>query len=78
MVSIFGPRLRLQVEKILTVRLGKPHFWAELILGHLFFITVVDNLRRLSFGPTVGRLLSPFTGAIRDKHTGYTRDQVTR
>lgn len=57
---------------------GKPHFWAELIEGHLFFITVADNIRRLPLGPTLGRIVAPFTSAIRNKHTGYTRDQVTR
>ncbi|KAL8893363.1 MAG: hypothetical protein Q9192_005343 [Flavoplaca navasiana] len=55
---------------------GKPHFWAELILGHLFFITLADNIRRLPFGPAIGRLTAPLTGSIRKKHTGYTRKQV--
>lgn len=56
--------------------IGKPHFWSELIVGHLFFVTVADNIRRLRLGPLVGRLCSPFTGAIRNKHTNYTREQV--
>lgn len=58
--------------------LGKPHFWSELILEHLFFITVADNLRRFPLVPKLARLLFPCSSAIRNKHTGYTRDQVAR
>lgn len=55
---------------------GEPHFWQELILGHLFWITVADNLRRLPLVPSLARLIFPFTEGIRNKHTGYTRDMV--
>lgn len=65
-------------ETLLTGPSGEPHFWAELIVGHLFFITVADNLRRLWVGKALGKLLAPFTSTIRNKHTGYTRDQVAR
>lgn len=59
-------------------RSGKPHFWSELILGHLFFITVADNIRRFPCGPAFGKILAPLTGRIRNKHTGYTREKVAR
>ena len=78
MVSSPGQQCSLRVGTLLTVALGEPHFWAELIVGHLFFVTVADNLRRFSFGPTLGRMLLPFTSTIRNKHTGYTRAQVAR
>lgn len=57
---------------------GKPHFWSEMIVGHLFFITVADNIRRLPLGPTFGRLVAPLTSSIKDRHTGYTRDKVSQ
>jgi hypothetical protein len=49
-----------------------------LILEHLFFITVADNLRRFPLVPTLARLLFPSSVATQNKHTGYTRDQVAR
>lgn len=70
-------KLPVDVMKLIAA-IGKPHFWSELIVGHLFFITVADNIRRLHLGPLVGMLVAPFTGAIRNKHTNYTREQVTR
>ncbi|KAI0390650.1 cytochrome P450 [Xylariaceae sp. FL0594] len=56
----------------------KPHFWQELILGHLFYITVADNLRRLPFLPTIARFIMPFLSSIKAKHVGYTRDKVQK
>ena len=62
-----------------TAGIGKPHFWSELIVQHLFFITVLDNLSRFPFFVTLGRRILPWaTTAVRDKHTGYTRDKVEK
>lgn len=59
--------------------LGKPHFWSELIVSHLFFITVLDNLSRYPLFVTLGSLVLPWaTTAVRDKHSGYTRAQVRK
>ncbi|KAH0293761.1 putative cytochrome P450 [Aureobasidium namibiae CBS 147.97] len=57
---------------------GKPHFWSELIEEHLFFITVVDNLRRYPFFVTLGRWILPLTASLRDKHTGLSREKVAK
>ncbi|KAJ4011793.1 orf9b protein [Fusarium irregulare] len=57
---------------------GKPHFWQELILDHLFFITVADNLRRFPLVPSIARLLFPFISAVAKTHTNYTRAKVDR
>ncbi|KAH7028652.1 cytochrome P450 monooxygenase [Macrophomina phaseolina] len=58
---------------------GKPHFWQQLILEHIFFVTVLDNLRRYPVVARIGKLLLPrFTVSIRDKHSGYSRDKVAR
>ncbi|KAL8708612.1 MAG: hypothetical protein Q9220_006548 [cf. Caloplaca sp. 1 TL-2023] len=45
-------------ESFHCIENGKPHFWPELILEHLFFITVVDNLRRYPLFVTLGNRLS--------------------
>ena len=55
---------------------GEPHYWQEMILEHLYFITVADNLRRLPFVVTIARMLAPFMTAVRDKHSQFTRDKV--
>ncbi|KAJ4349462.1 uncharacterized protein N0V89_008077 [Didymosphaeria variabile] len=56
---------------------SKPHFWSELIVSHLYFITVLDNLRRYPSFVTMGKFLLPFaTTSVRDKHSGYTREKV--
>jgi hypothetical protein len=61
-----------------NTKAGKPHFWQELILDHLFFITVADNLRRFPFVPTISRMLFPFISAVSKTHTNYTRAKVDR
>jgi len=59
--------------------LGEPHFWPELILKHLFFITLLDNLRRYPLLVSIGKYVLPrWTVDVRNKHTGYSRDQVSR
>nr|ANM86459.1 putative cytochrome p450 [Cladonia uncialis subsp. uncialis] len=57
----------------------EPHFWIELLTKHLFFITLIDNLRRVSLLFSIGRFLLPrFTVGVRDKHSGYSRAKVDR
>lgn len=66
-------------NRALAVILEKPHFWPELILKHLFFITLMDNLRRYSVLLTIGKYLLPrWTVGVRNKHGGYSRGQVAR
>ena len=51
----------------------------EIILKHLFFITLLDNLRRYSLLLTIGKYLLPrWTVGIRNRHSGYSRAQVQR
>ena len=58
---------------------GEPHFWSEVITSHLFFITVLDNLRRYPWLVNIGKLVLPWvTTAVRDRHSGYTRQQLDR
>ncbi|KAL5435507.1 Cytochrome P450 monooxygenase orf9 [Paraphaeosphaeria minitans] len=66
-------------ESFHAVESGHPHFWSELIVSHLYFITVLDNLRRYPLFATIGRFLLPFaTTSVRDKHSGFTREKVDR
>ena len=59
--------------------IGQPHFWQQMIGEHLFFITLVDNLRRYPFVRRMGQLILPsLTVRIRDKHSGYSRKQVAK
>ena len=57
---------------------GKPHFWSELILDHLFFVTVADNLRRFPLVTMLFKTLFPSTVATRNKNSTYSRAQVSR
>lgn len=58
--------------------LGKPHFWAELILEHLYFITLADNLRRLPLLRKLAKIFFPSTLAVQNKNSQYSRTQVER
>lgn len=57
---------------------GKPHFWSELILDHLYFITLADNLHRFPIVPTLARILFPSTMVVKNKNSQYSRDLVAR
>lgn len=55
---------------------GKPHSWSELIVSHLYFITLVDNLRRLPCVATLSKLLFPSTVAVQNQNSQYSRRKV--
>ena len=57
---------------------GKPHFWPDLILNHLFFIILADNLRRFPLFPTLAKWLFPYTESFRGEHSNFTRQRVLR
>jgi hypothetical protein len=60
-----------------AVQSGKPHFWSELVVRHVFVVTVLDNMRRYPFLVTLGKIVLPrLTVGVRDKHTGYTKAKV--
>ena len=68
-----------QAAHVSSGNTGKPHFWQQMISKHLFFITVVDNLRRYPLVRQLGQWILPnLTVAIRDKHTGYSRKKVAQ
>ena len=58
---------------------GRPHFWQQMIAKHLYFITVVDNLRRYPLARWLGVKLLPWlTVDIQKKHSGYSRAKISR
>ncbi|KAL6915492.1 hypothetical protein FSST1_006987 [Fusarium sambucinum] len=66
-------------ETFHCIEKGKPHYWSDMVVEHLFFITVLDNLRRFPLIAAIGRRLLPkLTVRVRDRHSGYSRDKVAR
>ncbi|MCJ1426416.1 hypothetical protein MMC29_004319 [Sticta canariensis] len=64
-------------ESFHRIENGKPHFWTEIVMKHVFFITLMDNLRRFAFLSTLGRRFLPrWTVAIRNKHSSFSREKV--
>ncbi|KAK0636059.1 cytochrome P450 [Bombardia bombarda] len=63
-------------ESFHSVENGEPHSWAELIVNHLYFVTLIDNLRRLPFVVTLAKLLFPSTLAVQNKNSQYSRRKV--
>ena len=64
-------------ESFQCIENGEPHYWQEMILDYLYFITVADNLRSLPFIVTTAKSLAPFMTAVQNKHLRFTRDKVT-
>ncbi|KAL2011467.1 hypothetical protein VTN00DRAFT_4185 [Thermoascus crustaceus] len=58
--------------------LRKPHFWSELIEHHAYFLALAGNLRRFPLIPTLTKLLFASTLAARNKHSEYSRQQVSK
>lgn len=66
-------------ESFHCVEVGEPHFWQQMIAKHLYFITVVDNLRRYPFVRWLGVKLLPWlTVGVQEKHSGYSRAKIAR
>lgn len=61
------------------VKNEKHHAWMDLILKHLFEVTLVDNLRRIKILHLLGTWLLPsLTEGVREKHAGYSRQKVQK
>ncbi|KAL5041775.1 hypothetical protein BDW71DRAFT_217421 [Aspergillus fruticulosus] len=65
-------------ESFGCIETGKPHFWSELIVSHLYLITLVDNLRRLPMVVALTKLCFPSILAVRNKNSEYSRRQVEK
>ena len=66
-------------ESFGAVEAGEPHFWPKTVTQHLFFVTILDNLRHFPWISRVFKKLLPWaTTAVRDRHTRYTREHLDR
>ncbi|OTB04039.1 hypothetical protein M426DRAFT_59198 [Hypoxylon sp. CI-4A] len=55
------------------------HSWMDLILKHLFEVTMVDNLRRIEVLAAIGRWLLPsLVSGVREEHSMYSRAKVQK
>ncbi|TEA19177.1 Cytochrome P450 monooxygenase BOT4 [Colletotrichum sidae] len=63
-------------ESFHSVEAGQPHSWSEIIVSHLYFITLIDNLRRLPFVARLARLLFPSALAVQNQNSQYSRRKV--
>ncbi|KAI0835729.1 cytochrome P450 [Hypoxylon sp. FL0890] len=57
---------------------GKLHFWAAIILEHLYFVTLIDNLRRIGWLANVFGYLIPSSLLTRNQNSVYSRQQVEK
>jgi hypothetical protein len=66
-------------ESFHCIEMGKPHFWQQMIAKHLYFVTVVDNLRRYPVLKWLGVKLLPWlTVRVQEKHSSYCRAKIAR
>ena len=65
-------------ESFGSIEKGTPHSWAELILDHLYLITLADNLRQLPFVTTLTGWLFPSTIATKNQNSEFSRQQVAK
>lgn len=73
------PLYPLPVALILSDATEHHHSWMDLILKHLFEVTLVDNLRRVQALTILGRWLLPsLTSAVREEHSMYSRAKVQK
>lgn len=58
--------------------IGERHEWIKLILDHTFFVTLADNLRRITIAAILGTLMAPMIDFAKRKHIEFTRNKVKR
>ncbi|KAF9873289.1 BCL4p [Colletotrichum karsti] len=65
-------------ESFHSLDTGIPHFWADIVLEHLYVITLLDNLRRVGCLSTLARLLIPAWIITKNQNSSYARQQVEK
>ncbi|KAK6593103.1 benzoate 4-monooxygenase cytochrome p450 [Botrytis cinerea] len=55
-----------------------PHFWADVVLEHLYIITLLDNLRRIGWLAKLAGLLIPASLVTKNQNSNYSRQQVEK
>ncbi|KAK7749837.1 hypothetical protein SLS53_000418 [Cytospora paraplurivora] len=54
-----------------------PHYWLDIILGHMLIITLMDNLRRYPLFLAAAKALpAKWTSSLRNKQTDFSREKV--
>jgi hypothetical protein len=57
---------------------GNLHFWAAIVLEHLYFITLIDNLRRIGWLAKIFGSLIPASLLTRNQNSNFSRQQVEK
>ncbi|KAK8080612.1 Cytochrome P450 [Apiospora hydei] len=65
-------------ESFHSLDTGKPHFWADIVLEHVYFITIVDNIRRIGWLAAALGFLIPSALLTRNQNSAYSRQQVEK
>ncbi|KAL3483005.1 cytochrome P450 [Aspergillus germanicus] len=65
-------------ESFHSLEAGKPHFWGDLIVEHLYVITLIDNLRRIGPIATLFRYVMPKWVLTQNQNSRYSREQVEK
>ncbi|KAI0145606.1 cytochrome P450 [Xylariaceae sp. FL1272] len=65
-------------ESFHSLDTGTPHFWADLVLEHLYIITLIDNLRRIGWLARIFGILIPAYLLTRNQNSNYSRQQVEK
>jgi len=74
--NVFQRQKEMNTNTVFVI-VEEHHPWMDLILDHMWAITLVDNLRRYALLAVIGKYLAPWlTVSARDKHTKYSRTKV--
>lgn len=65
-------------EELYLIKLGKPHSWQELILGHVKMMTIFDNLGRIGAITTLAKLLIPASLVQQNGNSRFSRERVEK
>ncbi|GJC85380.1 trichothecene C-15 hydroxylase [Colletotrichum liriopes] len=65
-------------ESFHSLDTGVPHFWADIVLEHLYVITLFDNLRRIGWLAKLAGLLVPASIVTSNQNSNYSRQQVEK
>ncbi|KAI0169620.1 cytochrome P450 [Hypoxylon sp. FL1284] len=65
-------------ESFHSLDTGDLHFWAAIVLDHLYMITLIDNLRRIGWLANIFGRLIPSSLLVRNQNSVYSRQQVEK
>ncbi|KAJ8113034.1 hypothetical protein ONZ43_g5250 [Nemania bipapillata] len=65
-------------ESFHSLDTGDLHFWAAIVLEHLYFVTLIDNLRRIGWLAKVFGFLIPASLLTRNQNSTFSRQQVDK